>query len=387
MKGLIRICRIYFLWLSLSCLSVIQAAAQEDSCDLQISLLTCTPGQELYATFGHTAIRVKAAGQDWVFNYGTFDFNEPGFYTKFVRGKLNYFLSVETFPDFKNTYEYEGRGITEQLLNLTCREKAQLFYALQDNARENNRYYQYDFLFDNCTTRAGVIIRKNTSDSVILTHILAEPAPTFRDMLHQYLDRGQQYWSKLGIDILLGSRIDRKVSNLEAQFLPDYLMLGMDSTHLRNRPIVTQSQVILPAAIPTSDPPLQPLWVFLALFIGCVAATSYQKVWTQKLLRITDLLLFTLTGLIGLLLVFMWTGTDHQSCRDNLNLLWALPTHGVFIWFNNHSAIARKYFQAVSVLSLLVLLCWPLLPQQLNLGLIPVVATILFRSYHYAKKR
>lgn len=86
-------------------------------CDIQISLLTCSPGEELYSTFGHSAIRIidTAANRDVVFNYGTFNFEEPNFYMKFVRGKLNYFVSAENFEDFKYAYEMENRSITEQV--------------------------------------------------------------------------------------------------------------------------------------------------------------------------------------------------------------------------------------------------------------------------------
>ncbi len=61
--------------------------AQTDSCKLQISLITCGQGEELYSIFGHSAIRVKeiSTGRDIIFNYGTFDFDDPDFYAKFLK--------------------------------------------------------------------------------------------------------------------------------------------------------------------------------------------------------------------------------------------------------------------------------------------------------------
>ena len=87
-------------------------ARSQDSCELRISLLTCSPGEELYSTFGHTALRVHnlQTGSDHVYNYGSFEFG-PDFYTKFIRGKLLYFLSVEDFRDFMYQYQMEGRGV------------------------------------------------------------------------------------------------------------------------------------------------------------------------------------------------------------------------------------------------------------------------------------
>ena len=132
----------------------------QDSSHLRISLLTCTPGEELYSTFGHSAFRVidSSSVTDYVFNYGTFNFDDEGFYLKFIRGKLNYYLSAENFQDFKYDYQLSNRGITEQVLNLTASEKIALQQALLKNIREENKFYKYDFFFDNCTTRPRDLI-------------------------------------------------------------------------------------------------------------------------------------------------------------------------------------------------------------------------------------
>ena len=196
---------------------------QTDSCDITISLLTATPGEELYSTFGHSALRVRDpnAQTDWVFNYGTFDFNEPGFYTKFIRGKLMYYLSVEEFPSFMYGYELEGRGITEQILHFTCQQKEKVMELLRQNTLPQNRYYKYDFLFDNCTTRLRDLIASADS-SVHFPPVLQQPR-TFRNLIHFYLDENHKPWSKLGIDILLGARTDAVMTPWEVMFLPDFL--------------------------------------------------------------------------------------------------------------------------------------------------------------------
>ena len=119
----------------------LSAQDQADSCSLQISLLTCSPGQELYSTFGHSAFRVKdmQSGIDIIFNYGTFDFYDPQFYSKFVLGKLLYFVSAERYENFVYSYQLEGRGIIEQVLALSCSQKMQLFAALRENLKEENK--------------------------------------------------------------------------------------------------------------------------------------------------------------------------------------------------------------------------------------------------------
>ncbi|MFZ1784608.1 MAG: DUF4105 domain-containing protein, partial [Ferruginibacter sp.] len=115
----------------------------QDSSHLRISLLTCTPGNELYSTFGHSAYRVidssKAFNDNWrdvVYNYGTFNFDDDGFYLKFVQGKLLYYVSVVIFPDFKFDYQTTNRGITEQVLHLTAEEKISIQQFLNNNIKE-----------------------------------------------------------------------------------------------------------------------------------------------------------------------------------------------------------------------------------------------------------
>ena len=103
-------------------------SAQNDSCDLRISVLTCAPGEELYSLFGHSALRVtdSSRGSDSVFNYGTCDFTDPDCYMKFVKGQMDFFVSVEAYSDFIQTYQVEQRSVVEQTLNLSCAEKATL---------------------------------------------------------------------------------------------------------------------------------------------------------------------------------------------------------------------------------------------------------------------
>ncbi len=185
--------------------------AQNDSCHLRISLLTCSPGEELYSTFGHSAIRItdSVSHTDIVYNYGTFNFDEPGFYTKFIRGKLSFYLSTDDFNSFLYSYQQENRGVIEQVLNLTCTEKYNMLMLLQANLMGQNKFYKYDFTFDNCTTRLRDLLEK-TSDSPVHFGKILETKSSFRDLIHKYLDYNDKQWSKLGIDILLGSSIGCK---------------------------------------------------------------------------------------------------------------------------------------------------------------------------------
>lgn len=79
------------------------SAGREAASHLRISLLTCSKGGDISSAFGHSALRVtdSVSGRDMVFNYGTFDFYDPGFLLKFLHGDLYYFLSVSKVQLFR----------------------------------------------------------------------------------------------------------------------------------------------------------------------------------------------------------------------------------------------------------------------------------------------
>lgn len=357
-------------------------------CSLRISLLTCTPGAALYSSFGHSAIRVSdpSIGSDVIYNYGTFDFNDPGFYSKFTRGKLLYFVSVDTFANFYYEYEYEQRGITEQVLDLSCEEKQNLVAALAINAREENKYYKYDFVYDNCTTRLRDIILSKATGSFVTRNIRPQAGITFRNLIHEYLDRSHQHWSKLGIDILLGSPLDKKISNDEAMFLPDYLLKAFDSTIFNGKPLVSAKKEILPPGLVINKAPVFTPFIVFALLFLAIAVLSFVKKAT-KFLYYFDFIFFFICGVLGALLLFMWFGTDHQTCRNNFNLAWAFPGHLVIVFFlSSKKKWPRRYFLIYSILLLLLLVAWKWLPQEMNNALLPVVVLLLLRSLIRSKK-
>lgn len=361
-----------------------RASSQSDGCDLTISLLTCTPGAELYSSFGHSAFRVQntATGEDLIFNYGTFDFNDPDFYAKFVRGKLLYFVSLEQYNYFMFQYSYEGRGVTEQILNLDCEMKQELFSALKENIKEENKYYHYDFLYDNCSTRLWDMLKNHTDADLKLGNILPEKDIRFRNLLHEYLDKGGMFWSKLGIDILLGLPVDKKVKNEQALFLPDYLMEAIDSTNINGTPLVASKSRLLPMLYqPEINKFTSPLVVFTIFWLVIAFLSLNRRISRSVLMKIIDFVYYFLTGATGILLIFMWFGTDHAVCAYNFNLLWALPINIIvaFFVFNQNKYI--KIFRLLWIWYLILLIIWIFLPQQMNLALVPIVATGFIRSF------
>jgi hypothetical protein len=361
------------------------SAAQPDTSHLRISLLTCSPGAELYSTFGHTAIRVTDSmrGIDMVYNYGTFDDRDPNFYVKFTKGIMLYALSNYSFPDFLQEYQYEKRSVIEQNLALTGDEKQRLYAALQQNVQEQNRYYHYYFHTDNCTTRARDIIAQRSGAAVVFKNMLPAKTPTYRNLIHTYLNKANQHWSKLGIDFLLGNNFDKKVTNEEAMFLPDYLMAGFDNATADGHPLVTQKQTVLPA---TPEPPavtlFTPVFVFSLLFIITGLLSFNTNRWAQQALNVFDSIFFLFIGFVGILIITLWTIRVDTVCRNNFNLAWALPTHffvAFVVWLKRKWL--QQYFRAVFALTLLFGISWLFIPQQINMAVLPILGIILLRSY------
>lgn len=363
-----------------------RAQAPKDSCTLEISLLTCAPGTDLYSLFGHTAIRVRdqRRGMDVVYNYGMFDDSDPLFYFHFTNGIMVYALGAETFGDFMSEYEYDHRGVTAQMLDLTCEQKENLYEALRQNTTEENRFYNYQFYADNCTTRAGKMIAAH-SQPLKIENILPTPPPTYRQMIHIYLDRQQQYWSEFGIDMLLGSNLDKKPNNEQAiYFLPDYLMNGFDHAYTRKGPLVIKKETLLQfPEIRTGSVWFTPALLFGFLIVLSILLALKRKGQAQKALQIFDIILFGLLGLLGLIMLYVWLFRVDEVCRNNINIFWAVPTHILAVFFmRKNPAWLQYYFLITALLSSVLLAGFIWWPQQMNAAVAVLLMLIIFRSVH-----
>lgn len=366
-------------------------AASQDSSRLQVSLITCSPGAELYSVFGHTALRIfdSTAGTDIVYNYGTFDFDDPDFYTKFVRGKLMYFLSQQSFPEFLYEYAYFKRGVKEQVLHFSEKEKKELQLFLFENLRDENRFYKYDFLYDNCATRLRDIIFRTNKANAFEPPPFGDQGSTFRDYLHNYLSRAEMQWTTLGIDLLLGIGADKKMSTAASMFLPDYLAQGAGLAMIGQGKLVEKEHVHLPDAQPT--PVSLPFWQtplfffsFLSFLVVLPSFLGSQKLKAFQL--VMDKLIFLVSGSLGLILLFMWFGTDHLSFANNMNLFWAMPLNLVAAFaIGKAGKLWKIYFKTYAVLLLVLGVLLMLQPHLINVALYPFIAVLSFRAWLNAR--
>ena len=344
-----------------------------------ISVLTCGEGNELYSTFGHTAIRVcdSLLQTDIVFNYGTFDFNTPNFYVKFSQGRLPYMLSVTSFENFVAEYRYEGRFVYEQILALSTEEKDNLYNLLIENYRPENRYYAYDFFMDNCATRVRDIINKSLIDRTFFVETHSDTNASFRNLIYPYLD--SMLWWRLGIDIVLGMRCDRHASNTEYMFLPYELMNQLDTITLSCKHIIEKKTMILPQTkepLPKSISPTLLAYILLVI----VLFAGFWEYKTKKYFKVIDIVLFLVLSLLSLLILYLWFLSNHYTTKFNLNLLWANP---FFIYMLLR---LRKSNRVITMLLLtctgIVLLGFWFLPQAFNPAVFPICLIIVVRMLH-----
>lgn len=316
--------------LSLTCLAKADNVpnASERWDDVEVSLLTCGPGKEVWSLYGHTAIRIcDKGGEDLVINYGMFSFRQKFFMLRFVFGLTDYQMGITSYPDFIAEYQREGRWVKQQVLNLTREDKARIIEAIWENYLPENREYRYNYFYDNCTTRARDILIQNMREKVSFQDS-PEKGKSFREMIHTY--NSNHPWARLGNDLLLGWKADAKTTKAEQQFLPENLMRDFDVATItgkdgRMEKLVGSTRYLLPIDETNSNPDfvLTPSDCALLLLITTIIICTFE--WKRKkIFWAYDALLLTMDGLAGLIL-FAMVFSQHPTVSLNLQILLLCP--------------------------------------------------------------
>ena len=350
----------------------------------EISVLTIGPGESLNDAFGHNAFRIKDEGRglDVVYGFGKYDFEAPNFYLKFAQGKLNYLISKNSFSDFYQTYVYYDRSIHEQVLNISQKEKQKLYNALVTNYKPENRRYLYDFFYDNCATRIRDVIENVTTAPINYSAEYTNGSKTFRTLIHEHV--GKNTWGSFGIDIALGSIIDRIATPKEELFLPKYIHSTFAKAKLdTNQKLVKSSRSLYTAQNSKYNTTslLSPLLIIglVALFILFM---TYKDVKRKTRSNWLDVIIFSTTGCVGIALLLLWFATDHTTTGYNYNLLWAFPLNILVMrqlfkpeiknWF-------KSYLKFLVIMLCLMTLHWSIGVQVFAIALLPLIIALLIR--------
>lgn len=380
-------------------LGMLVARAEERCGNIEVSVLTCSPGQEVYSYYGHTAIRVKDRnmGTDHVFNYGVFDFNSENFLWRFVLGQTDYMCVATPWEYFIPEYEKRGSSLVAQVLNLTEAEAMNVRDYLYNNIRKENCVYRYNFLKNNCTTKVMDCVDACVDGELVYSWV-SEPC-TYRGILREYTK--DHLWSQEGNDVLLGADVDTTLSHRATCFIPEYYMNALQGAVVRNefqdtRQLVLRNDTLVRARhniVQTEETfPFSPIELGWGMF-GVALLLVGVEFLCKKMMWMMDVLLMLVHGLAGCLICFLFFFSEHPALDSNwlIGILNPLPL--ILLPFVVKAAwkdtsTLWHYFMAVWMALYLLFIPW--MPQQMGSLVVPVLAIMLSRqvSYilHYGRK-
>jgi Domain of unknown function (DUF4105) len=299
----------FLLFLYFSKFAFSQSIPLSDKC--KISILTCGSGDQLYSTFGHTAIRISDYERDLdvVYNYGMFDFNEGNFYLKFVKGNLLYFVATTSYQEFLMEYQFEQREVLEQTLNLSPEKKQQLFEFLNTSLQSEEKFYTYKFIDRNCTTM--VLDKINLILGSEILQKVDSKAPTYREVLNPYFEN--YFYYKLGISIIFGEKVDRKAEKL---FLPIELYNSLDKCTIDGQKFVSSSDTIVKANQIKPDFNFIDSIYFVSTLLLLLVILNFKKI---------NNLYYAVMGLLGIFFCLVGFYSQHEELLWNYNALLFNP--------------------------------------------------------------
>jgi len=386
----------YILSLLFTVFAVIQLSANESEYEnsekqldsLRISIITCTPGTDIYAKFGHTAIRVVdyTLGKDAAFNYGCFNYNSDNFIYKFILGQTDYLLECEDFEYMKYRYSYMGTGMSEQVLNLSKEEANILLELLLVNLQPENQEYRYQWLYDNCTERARDMIEKAIQGKI---EYKRQPTDiTVRQMLRQCLKDVK--WAEFGIDMILGQEIDMPVDKRIQMFIPDFYRAEADEaviirTNRTTTPLVAEKNLILKETnvFEPTNYFLSPMFFgYMLALISVLLFVTYEIRKKQSVVAF-DIVLHIAQGLSGIIVAFLYFFSEHSAVDSNWLVIILNPLPLFYAGWLLFCSVKKKS-NPLAYVNLAVLACFIVImfvsKQSFNPAMYLVVLALFIRA-------
>jgi hypothetical protein len=359
----------------------------------EISVVTAGPGTELYEAFGHSAIRIKdpMLQLDFIYNFGMFDFNQPNFYSNFVKGKLLYSLGRYPFEYFLISYQQDKRWVKQQVLNLTQNEKQAFFNYLENNALPQNSDYLYDPYFDNCATKLRDITASILKNKLDFKDKHLPKNQSFRQLMNQEIPWNS--WGSFGINVALGSKLDQKTTLEGTMYLPKYVYQIFKNSKItldgKFDNLVKKEEILLEFEdLSPKISVFSPFLIFLLFsVIGIYITISDIK--EDKRTKWLDVTIFAFTGIIGILIMFLWFFTNHSTTLNNFNILWAFAPN-FFISFQflkkNPPVWISKHAQLLLIFLSFIPIIWLLKIQEFPIPVIPLVLLLAVRFWFLTHK-
>lgn len=370
----------------------------------RVSLLTVSPGPLVYELDGHTAMRFQSpGGQDYVVNWGVFDFSAPNFLYRFVKGETDYMAWPFPFETFMEEYRRQGREVTEQVLDLTPAQARRLEALVAHNLRPENRTYRYNYIYDNCATRPLAFIQAAVDRPVEIpdfkgfrygeTSLTDSPGRhTFREeMTRAHADYP---WYQFGIDLALGSGLDKEITPKERTYSPLYLKEALRrakyiGSNGEKRQLVKSTAVILPARGRVTESPtpawLSPIAVTLAVMLLSLWV-AISDIRHKRISRWYDSLTYGCFFIVSLLLTFLIFISVHEATSPNWLYLWLNPLTAIpaaLVWIKSCGRVVYCYHICNFVALFLLLAIGIIGIQALNTAFYPLILADMALSARY----
>lgn len=359
--------------------------------ELTVNLLTIDPGNDIYQLEGHTELRFydPDRGIDSTVSWGVFDFNSPGFVYRFVKGDTDYMAVAYPYQVFLANYTMSERRVTSMKLNLTADEAERLLALVTENLLPQNRVYRYNYVKDNCATRPMMLIEEAIGGPLTVPDETTTTT-TWRQEMERY--HANYAWYQFGIDLCLGSGIDRSITRRQACYAPVTLREYMtEAQRPDGAPIMEGSeQVVLSGTIDGEPLPPTPVIIspiatsVLILMVTIIASVKARRRHTYP--RIIASLLYGMAFLVGLVLTYLIFVSTHEATSPNWNYLLFNPLSFVplvGVWLKKSNPIV--YSVQIVNFALLIGLTIVVLTkgQQLNIAMFPLIASYAILSAQY----
>jgi hypothetical protein len=174
-----------------------------------------------------------------------------------------------------------------------------------------------------------------------------------------------QPWLMLILDLGLGPYADQPLNAWQESFLPEELQKNLRSVavpdgHGGTQPLVQSETQLSPNRLsvpPTTPPDLRiPLGIAGLIFATLLAATWRYARLAYALLGSAFLLV---AGLVGLVMLILWTLTAHHSAWANANLLLFNPLAFILLrtlWRTRSNMVPSRFANYALLLQLIALL-------------------------------
>ena len=383
----------YYIFLLFILFTKITVAQVQLSVYSEISIVTAGPGTELYEAFGHSAIRVKdpVLQLDLIYNYGMFDFNAPNFELNFTKGKMLYKLARYDFKYFLASYKKDKRWVKQQVLNLNQKQKTKFFMYLENNVLPKNANYFYDPYFNNCATKLRDISLNILDDKIIFNDKGLEKNLSFRQLMDKEIPWNT--WGSFGINLALGSKLDKQADFKQYMYLPDYVFTIYKNSYIyidnQQEELVKREDILLDyKELEQKISIFNPFLVFSIISLIGIFIT-YNDFKKKKRTKWLDFSLLFSTGIIGVLIVFLWFFTNHSTTPNNFNFLWAFAPNLIFAFLilkQQQKSWLHFYFKFLISILILIPFLWVLEVQLFPISIIPFLVFLFIRYLLLSKK-